>query len=191
MYSLFFSVAPNYSRTFILDLTFDFIHTTPAVSRSVNLGGRKKKKGLPGEVSHAIFPSFLPVDRGLRHDRAVYTNRLRQLIAVVTAENPGTNVSLFNIRPVATIFPVTQSHFRRIVPSVRPYPREDTFHVHVTLTLVQNPTLTISHDRAEDRRCKQASKGQGFFSLSPLSFFLSSVVLELRTPTLKKVSWFQ
>lgn len=133
----FFSVAPNYSRTFILDLTFDFIHTTPAVSRSVNLGGRKKKR-LAWEVSHAISPSFLPVDRGLRHDRAVYTNRLRQLIAVVTTENnPGTNVSLFNIRPVATIFPVTQSHFRRIVPSVRPYPREDTFHVHVTLTLVQ------------------------------------------------------
>lgn len=132
MYSLFFSVAPNYSRTFILDLTFDFpTYHTRGQSVSESWGkGKKKKKGLPGEVSHAIFfflPSFLPVDRGLRHDRAVYTNRLRQLIAVVTAENnPGTNVSLFNIRPVATIFPVTQSHFRRIVPSVRPYPREDT-----------------------------------------------------------------
>lgn len=57
MYSLFFSVAPNYSRTFILDLTFDFIHTTPAVSRSVNLGGRKKKKGLPGKFP---MPFLLP-----------------------------------------------------------------------------------------------------------------------------------
>lgn len=133
---------PYIHSTTYLDLTFDFIPHPRSVGQCTmtEYWGKRAWESFP--CPFFFFFSLLLVDRGLRHDRAVYTNRLRQLIAVVTAENNQVLTSVYSISVPLRPFSRLRNHI--LVVSFllySPYPR-------ITLTLHQTPTLTISHDRA-------------------------------------------
>lgn len=133
------------------------LHTTPAVSRSANIGGGGKR---PGKFPHAhLFFSFscqlTAVLVTIEPCILIVLGSLSPLLQPRTTP-PGVLTSVNSISVPLRPFSRLRNHI-----FVRPYPRDNFWHLLKPPLPHPSPPPTLT----EYRRRRYASKGQGFFFL--------------------------